>query len=84
MTPFIEKVAAPGAIILGWLGSFEWRLRNKVDKGHFNDAITQLRQQNNRLESHIWDIMVAQGVKATIEPPDEIKNNNKYDGNRGK
>jgi len=65
------------AIMGLWVGSEELRLRNKVSKDHFNDVIVGFREQNTRLESHIWDIMQAQNIKPSIEPPDEIKYNHK-------
>ena len=73
MNGIIEKVVAPGVVLLAWVGSFEWRLRNKVGRNEFNHVVAQ----NNRLESHIWDIMKAQNITPTIEVPEEIKNNTK-------
>jgi len=75
MNGLIEKVAVPATIFLAWIGSFEVRLRNKVSRKEFDLFVGQSMSQGTRLESHIWDIMKAQGVKPSIEPPDEIKNN---------
>ena len=62
-----------GTVIAMWVSSVEWRFRNKISKDRFADQQVQL----NRLESHIWDLLKAGNIKATIEPPDAIKNNNK-------
>ena len=75
MTGLFDKLIAPAAIIFAWVGSFEWRLRNKVNADHFKDSIGELRQQNIRMESHLWDIMKAQGVKPSRDVPEEVKNN---------
>lgn len=71
MNGLFEKIVAPGVIFLAWVGSFEVRLRGKVSRNEFDHVVAQ----GNRLESHIWDIMKAQGIKPTVEPPEEIKNN---------
>ena len=70
-----EKIIAAIGANLVWVGSMEWRVRNKVGRKEFDLFVTQSMSQGTRLESHIWDIMKAQGVKPSIEPPDEIKNN---------
>lgn len=49
MNGIIEKVAAPGVILLAWISSFEWRLRNKVGKDRFNDVIHRLDRIENLL-----------------------------------
>ena len=54
-----------------WIASIEVRLKNKVSKDRFTD----LKEQNDRLESHLWDLMQAQHVTPTIAVPEEIKNN---------
>jgi len=64
-----ELIVIP--IVGAWIASFEVRLRNKVGRKEFELIVAQ----GIRLESHIWDIMKAQKIKPTIEPPDEIKNN---------
>jgi len=69
----VETVIGTITGAAAWMASVEWRLKGKVSKDRFADQQIQLK----RLESHIWDIMRAGNVKATIEPPDEIKNNNK-------
>lgn len=73
MNDILTKIIAPGAIFLAWMGSFEWRLKGKIDKSHFSDAIGELRKQNDRMEGYLRDIMQTQGIKATREPPEEIK-----------
>ena len=41
----IEKYAvAPAIILLTWLGSFEWRMRNKVSK----DLLNQHKEDSER------------------------------------
>ena len=65
-----ELIAIP--IIGVWIASFEVRLKNKIGRKEFELVVAQ----GIRLESHMWDIMKAQHIKATIEPPDEIKNKN--------
>lgn len=73
MNGSIEKILGAFAVPLVWIGSVEWRLRNKVGKDRFKD----LQAQTNRIESHIWDMMKAQGVEASVNVPDEIKKNSK-------
>lgn len=67
-----DKIISILAIPAMWIGSIEWRIRNKMDKNSFD----LLREQINRVESHQWDMMKAQNITPTIEPPDKIKNNN--------
>ena len=62
-----------GALLIAIISSFEIRLRGKVGRDEFNI----LKDQSNRNESHLWDIMKALNVKPTIEPPGEITNNHK-------
>jgi len=66
------------AIMGLWLGSGEFRLRNKVSTRECDSRYNHLVLQNTRIESHLWDIMKAQKITPSIEPPDEIKNNNKH------
>ena len=61
-------------VIGAWIASIEIRLRNKVSRKEFDLFVKQSMNQGTRLESHIWDIMKAQKITPTIEPPDEIKN----------
>lgn len=75
MNGSIEKILGAFALPLVWMGSFEWRLRNKVGKDRFADLQTQM----NRIESHQWDMLKAQNIKPSVEPPEEIKNNSKTD-----
>ena len=45
----IEKYAvAPAVIFMAWLGSFEWRLRNKVSKDLFNQSNEDLNRRLGR------------------------------------
>ena len=62
-------------VIGAWIASIEIRLRSRVGRKEFELFVSQSMSQGTRLESHIWDIMKAQGVKPSIEPPEEIKNN---------
>ena len=52
MNGIIEKVIAPGAILLAWVGSMEWRLRGKVSSDRFDDFIHRL----DRIETKIDQI----------------------------
>ena len=70
MNGLIEKIA--GILLVAYVGTTEWRIRGKVSRKEFDLVVAQ----GTRLESHIWDIMKAQNIKPSIEPPDEIKNNN--------
>ena len=50
MNGIIEKVIAPGAILLAWVGSMEWRLRNKVSGDRFDDFIHRLDRIENKID----------------------------------
>lgn len=69
----LDKIVGAFMIPLVWIGSIEWRLRNKVSR----DTFDVQQAQTNRIESHLWDLMKAQHITPSIEPPDEIKNNHK-------
>lgn len=78
MNEILEKIVPPSVVVfLAWIGSFEWRLRNKIGRKEFDLFVSQSMTQGTRLESHIWDIMKAQNITPSIEVPEEIKNNNK-------
>ena len=62
-------IAIPGL----WITSIELRLRGKVGKGRFNDLKTQMDRQ----ESHLWDIMKAQGIKPSRDLPERVTNDRK-------
>ena len=64
------------AIMGLWMGSGELRLRNKVSTRECDTRYNHLINQNTRIESHLWDIMRERGIKPSMEPPDNIKNNN--------
>lgn len=49
MNGIIEKVIAPGVILLAWVSSFEFRLRGKVGKDRFGDVIHRLDRIENLL-----------------------------------
>jgi len=72
-----DSVIAGSVILLAWVGSFEWRLRSKVSHKTFDATIIPIQTQQNRMESHLWDIMKAGKIKPTVDVPDEIKNNGK-------
>ncbi len=72
MSSPIDTVVGTVTGTLMWMTSIEWRLRGKVSKDRFADQQVQL----NRVESHLWDLLKAGNIKASIEPPDVIKNNN--------
>lgn len=55
-----------------WLGSIEVRLRNKIGREEFNLVV----EQGKLTQTWLWDIMKAQNITPSIEPPDEIKNSN--------
>ena len=44
-----ETGVIAGAVIVLWLGSVEWRLRNSISKDRFNDLIARI----NRIEEKI-------------------------------
>ena len=67
----LEKLIGIFAIPAIWMASIELRLRNKVSNDRFDD----LKNQNDRLESHLWNIMKAQHIEPTVDIPEEIKNN---------
>ena len=50
MNGIIEKVIAPGAILLAWVGSMEWRLRSKVNNDRFDDFIHLLDRIENKID----------------------------------
>jgi len=50
MNGIIEKVIAPGAILLAWVGSMEWRLRSKIGKDRFSDLISRLDRIENKID----------------------------------
>jgi hypothetical protein len=47
-----------GAVILGWFGSLEYRLRNMVSKERFGD----LKEQTNRVEAKIDALLLKNGL----------------------
>ena len=55
-----------------WLGSIEVRLRNKIGREEFNLVV----DQGKLIQTWLWDIMKAQKITPSIDPPDEIKNGN--------
>ena len=74
----LEKYAiAPALILLTWLGSFEWRLRSKVCHKTCDATANPIQKSQERIESHLWDIMRAQNIKPTIDVPNIIKEINK-------
>lgn len=57
--------------LVGWIGLFELRLRNRVSKDRFND----LKAQTDRVESHLWDLMKDRGITPSMDVPENLKNN---------
>ena len=47
---FIAGLGAFVGVMLSWIGSLEWRLRNKVNKNHFDDSITGVHNRINELK----------------------------------
>ena len=47
-----ERLAAPVFVFVTglWAGSFEWRLRNKVDKDRFGDLIERLDRIEDKID----------------------------------
>ena len=74
MNGLLEKALL--AIMGLWVGSEELRLRNKVNIRECDTRYNHLATQTNRVESHLWDIMKAQKITPSIDPPEEIKNSN--------
>ena len=68
-----EKIIGVAMLPAFWLGSIEVRLRNKVGRDEFNLVVAQ----GKLTQTWLWDIMKAQNITPSIEPPDEIKNNHK-------
>jgi len=64
-----EKLIAPLAGFGIWIYSVERRLANRVTPREING----LKDQANRLESHLWDLMKAQQIIPSVEPPEEVK-----------
>jgi hypothetical protein len=71
----LEKAAL--AIAGLWVGAQEFRLKNKVSVRECDTRYNHLINQSNRIESHLWDIMQAQKITPSMEPPEEIRNNSK-------
>ena len=71
-------VIAPAGVVLAWVGSMEWRLRSfnnvKVNQKYCDEFRGVMKGQMDRMESHIYDLLKAQGVEPSREPPEEIKN----------
>jgi len=73
MDGFTEKllVGIPLAV-LGWM---EIRVRGKVSHKTFEATVQPIQKQNDRIESHLWDLMQAQKITPSRDVPDEIKHN---------
>ena len=71
-------VIAPAGLMLAWTGSMEWRLRNvnsaKVNQKYCDEFRGIMKTQLNRIEGNLHEFMMAQGVKPSREPPEEITN----------
>lgn len=57
-----ETGVIAGAIIVLWLGSVEWRLRNSISKDRFSDLIARI----DRIEEKI-DILLTKGELDRLE-----------------
>jgi len=70
-------VIAPAGLMLAWTGSMEWRLRNmgngKVSQKYCDEFRSIMKGQMDRIEGNLVHFMMAQGVKPSREPPEEIK-----------
>lgn len=78
METIVKLVTIAGPIVAGfgaWLVSFEARLKGKVSEKTFDVAIRSLQTQNERIESHVWDLMRSQGVEPSVDVPEKIRNN---------
>ena len=64
-----EKAMAPLAGFGVWIYSVEKRLGNRVTPREFNG----LKDDVKWVQSAVWDIMVAQKIKPSVQPPEEIK-----------
>ena len=52
MNGLIEKVIVPGGLLLAYLGSLQWQIRNKVSKDRFGDLIARLDRIENKIDEH--------------------------------
>ena len=68
-----DKTLAPLIGIGLWATSIEKRMWGKVSVRECDKQHKVLNGQLNRLESHMWDIMKAQNITPSVEPPEEIK-----------
>jgi len=68
-----EKLFGLAVLPAVWIGSIEWRIRDKVSKDRFGD----LHDQVNRIEGNQYRLLEHLKVPGIIEPPEEIKNNGK-------
>ena len=70
-----ETVGVGG--FLAWLGSFEWRLKNKVSLRTFDATIVPMQKGQERIESHLYDLLKERCITPTMDVPENIKNNSK-------
>ena len=52
MNGLIEKVIVPGSLLLAYLGSLQWQIRNKVSKDRFGDLIARLDRIETKIDEH--------------------------------
>ena len=52
MNGLIEKVIVPGGLLLAYLGSLQWQIRNKVSKDRFGDLIARLDRIETKIDEH--------------------------------
>ncbi len=70
-----KDMLAPGGAALAYLGSIETRLRTKIGRKECRRVHNGLDKKIDRIESHLWDLLCAQNIKPSVDPPEEIKNN---------
>lgn len=73
MNGYLDKVIYGWPIlIIGW---FEVRVRGKVSHRTFDATIIPMQKREERIESHLYDLLKERHITPTMDVPDGIKNN---------
>jgi hypothetical protein len=67
-----ELGGATGFVVL--IGSIEWRMRNKVSQKTFDATIKPMQKGQERIESHLYDLLKERHIIPTRDVPENIKN----------
>lgn len=81
-----EKIIAPGVLIVGWLSSFEWRLRSKVGQKTFDQnredinrrlgrGVERFDKIDTKLEEHSKMLIEVCTIVKALAKKNGIKNN---------